>query len=123
MSYTISLNIEGIGTIAVDAFSFGIQGEATTGAGGGSSTVSDLTITKRLDTSSLKLFQAAVTGKHFVKATLSLTKAGSTTPDAVYLLTEIVISSFAESGNGHDGIFPVEVIALAFSKLSFQVVS
>lgn len=64
--------------ISVQDFSFGVSnGMTTAGGGAGKASLDLLTITKRVDRSSNKLFIAAASGQNIPTATLSARKSGA----------------------------------------------
>jgi type VI secretion system secreted protein Hcp len=72
-----------------------------------------LTITKNVDSSSPKLFEAATTGRHIKEIILELHRAGTNGGKVKYLeirLEQVIISYFKQGGGG---AFPVEVVSFA----------
>jgi len=83
--------------------------------------LSDLNITKVVDSASPALFKAVCTGQHIAEAVLSVNRADSKGGKVEYLkytLTDVVASSYQASGSDESGL-PVESISLNFAK--FQV--
>jgi type VI secretion system secreted protein Hcp len=85
-------------------------------AGGASAeraNVEPLTITKNIDSSSPKLFEAAVTGKHIKEIVLELHRAGTNGGKVKYLeiRLEHALISYLKQGGG--GAFPVEMVSFA----------
>jgi type VI secretion system secreted protein Hcp len=88
----------------------------SSGAGAGSGRVGlhDIQITKLIDKSSPKLFQALVSGKHFSTVKIELAKKGK-----VYetiKLSSVVVASLQQSGHGGDKP-PSESVTLNFAKM------
>jgi hypothetical protein len=103
-------------TFKVLDFSFASPGTAA--ASGRRVQVKDISITKRVDKSSAKLFQACATGKHFPGAKLTLRKASG----KIYLvfrfkLVAVKTISLASSKGGGT---PLQAITLSFSQESIE---
>jgi type VI secretion system secreted protein Hcp len=101
-------------TFSALAFSFASPGHGTGSARGVQ--VKDISITKRFDKSSAKLFQACATGKHFQQAKLTARKASG----KIYLvfrfkLVAVKTISWASSKGGGT---PLQAITLSFSQES-----
>jgi hypothetical protein len=95
---------------------FAFASPATATASGRSTQVKDLSITKRLDKSSTKLFEACATGKHFPKATLTVRKASG----KIYLVFTfklVAVKTISSASNGGGGS-PLQTITLSFSQQS-----
>jgi len=128
MSYTITLTTT-IGTntftVPVESFNFSEETPVVTNTGGGGTAgrpiFAPLMINKILDANSPSLYLASVTGRHLPTVTLALTRAGSTTPDATFTLSNALITEVRESGNSHGGPFPTEEVIFAFEKI--QIIS
>src|SRR5690348_9164213 len=84
---------------------------------------SEVSFTKRIDKSSVKLFEACASGKHIDKATIYIvgTQEGDTQEFSSYELADVLVSNFNESGNGGD--LPHESVALNFTKFTFKFTS
>lgn len=111
------------GEIDIMSFTFGVsqQGLAHTGGGSGAGKAhfDDLHITKRADKSSPTLMQRCANGQHFADATLTVRKAGGKQEEYYQVkMTEVLISSFSNSGSGDDNI-PLENVSLNYSKIEF----
>jgi type VI protein secretion system component Hcp len=76
-------------------------GTAGTGGGAGKVTLGAMMFSKAPDRSSPALFNAVATGRHIAKATLQLSKPGST-PYATYVLSDVTVKSFSTQGTGKD---------------------
>jgi type VI secretion system secreted protein Hcp len=114
----------------------GVKGESTTkdhkdeielvqmsvgGATGGATKThsGEFVIQKKIDKSSPVLFKACATGKHFVKASLTVRKAGGTQFDYLkFSLKDVLITSV--NGTTPSGGKPAEQLTLSFTKLSEQ---
>lgn len=119
------LKIEGIegestdpnhkGYIDFDSFSWGMS-RATSGGGGltgrpvGQPSMSGFSFTKELDKSSPKLFSIFKNGELIKSAELRIRKAGQAEDYFKIEMKEILISSFAQSGDGN-----VEVESVMFN--------
>jgi type VI secretion system secreted protein Hcp len=111
-----------MGWIAVDSYQFDqIRSAASrSGSGGGAGKVnlSDLTITKFVDQSSPKLFEAVSRGKHIQQVVLEVRKTTqdkSGQPYLVVTLHDVLITSVRPSGSGDEN--PKESITFNFGKL------
>jgi type VI secretion system secreted protein Hcp len=72
--------------------------------------VNELTITKRHDVASPKLYEALHNGTHIPKVIIELTRSGGQT---TYLLTDVVVSSYQMSSGGDRP----EVMTLKFGQI------
>jgi hypothetical protein len=86
--------------------------------------IRDITITKKVDKSSPKLFQACATGKHFAKVTLSLRKAGGSGGGTgkIYLVFHfklVAVKTIYTSPSSGAGS-PLETLTLSFSSSSLS---
>lgn len=82
--------------------------------------ISDVVVTKVMDTSSVKLFTEACTGKEGKKAVIHLVTTGS--PGQLYMeytLSSVLISGYSMSTNGDR---PTESISLNFTKLETKYI-
>jgi type VI secretion system secreted protein Hcp len=102
------------GDIQLERFAFG--GAPAPGTTSRAHT-SSLTITKKVDTASPKLFQAAATGKHFQNVQIVLArKAGGKEYDYLKISLQGVLISGVQTNNPSQGS-PVEHVTLTFTKL------
>lgn len=109
--------------IDVLAFSEGMSSPATTHVGGGGGTarvnVSDLSVTKYLDSSSPFIRQQLASGKHIPTATLVVRKAG---PDPLIFfkieLFDVILTSVSMGGSGGEDRM-TENITINFSKIKW----
>jgi type VI secretion system secreted protein Hcp len=129
------------GAIEIDSFSFGASnsgtaGTGSSGGGAGKVSLSDLTITKTVDSSSPKIFDNVLNGMVISSVVLKVYRGaggkGSTGSPTEYLmitLTNCVISGYTlndgTSGSQSpcpptDGGRPMESISINFGQLAFQ---
>jgi type VI secretion system secreted protein Hcp len=113
------------GQIDIESFSWGASntGTAATGGGAGAGKVkfSDFSFSKMLDKASPLLMQAVASGKRIKTVTLYGTAAGEGNGQT-YLtitLTDVLVSSFNESGSGGGGA-PQDSLSLNFTKITFD---
>ncbi len=120
-------NAPSVGTVQIgsgpDAVTFNVldfsfASPATANASGRRVQVKDISITKRVDKASTKLFQACATGKHFQGAKLTLRKASG----KIYLVFRFklvaVKTVYLTSSKG--GGTPLQAITLSFSQESSE---
>jgi type VI protein secretion system component Hcp len=120
-------NAPSVGTVQIgsgpDAVTFNVldfsfASPATANASSRRVQVKDISITKRVDKSSAKLFQACATGKHFQGAKLTVRKASG----KIYLVFRFklvavkTISWASRTGGGT----PLQAITLSFSQESIE---
>lgn len=102
--------------IEVNSWSWGITNSATMTTTG-KATVHDLKIVKTMDEMSPLLFGAVAQGKHYARATLTLSKGGDTPVEyARYVFDDVLIRGSELGGNNPD--VPQENVTLAFRKIS-----
>jgi len=100
------------------------SGSMAAGGGGGAGKVSmqDLSITKHIDKSSPKLFEALATGKHLKEAKLVLRSAGGSQVEyLVITLSDVLVSSYSTGGSSGDDR-PTESISLNFAQIKMSYV-
>ena len=102
-------------TSALLGFGFAVSSAGATGSAK-RTTVHNIQITKHVDKSSAKLFQACVTGKHFNKAKIVFSKGGHST---VYSLTNVLVAS-AQAGSVKGSSQPTETLTLNYTKIEFK---
>ncbi|SEK98867.1 Hcp family type VI secretion system effector [Pseudomonas agarici] len=108
--------------IEIQSIQWGMNqsGSMHTGSGGGSGKVSinNLSFSKSMDKSSPNLMAACSSGKHFPEATLTVRKAGGTSPVEYLVITlkEVMVASYGTNGNQGEDILH-EDIALNFAKV------
>jgi type VI secretion system secreted protein Hcp len=115
------------GEVDLLSFNFGVQqsvsiGSASTGAGAGKSQFHEMHITKRVDSSSAKLFLACASGAHYTEATLTCRRAGGTQAEYLKIKLETVFISKYELGSEENDSnkLPVDRISLNFGKISYN---
>lgn len=84
--------------------------------------LSDLSITKVVDSSSPFLFKAVCAGQSIAEATLSVNRAdgkGGKIEYLKYTLNDVVISNYQASGSDGSGL-PVESFALNYAKIQIS---
>ncbi|MFM0037288.1 type VI secretion system tube protein Hcp [Paraburkholderia strydomiana] len=107
--------------IDVLSWSWGMSQSGTmhlgTGGGGGKVAVHDLSVTKYTDRSTPSLITACATGKHYPTVTLTVRKAGGTTPLEYYKieLEKVLVVNYATGGSDGEDRF-TENVALNFEK-------
>lgn len=109
--------------IEVDSFNFGIGRGITMEAGAMSNreatrpSISEVSVTKRIDAASGGLFKASVTGDEGVKVEIHVVQTGANSVEkyATYTLEECIISSYSISASA--GGPPSEAISLSFAKI------
>jgi type VI secretion system secreted protein Hcp len=89
------------------------------GAGAGKVNVQDISVTKYVDSASPALMLACAKGTHFDKATLTVRKAGGTSPVEYVTITmdEVFITSVSTGGSGGDDRL-TENVGLNFAKVN-----
>jgi type VI secretion system secreted protein Hcp len=128
----ISLTVEGIpATIEVLSFNFSAKqaGSLASGGGGGAGKVSfsDFTFSSTETSSSPVLFNFVNTGKHSQSARLSILNADTGKPQSEWVLTDVLVTSFAVQNGDPDPkkpnnfLVPAVAFALAFQKACYRV--
>ena len=112
------------GEIEVLSWSWGASqsGSMAMGAGGGVGKVSmqDLSITKYIDKSSPKLFEALATGMHLPEAKLVLRSPGGSQVEYLTItLKDVVISSYSTGGSS-GGDRPTESVSFNFAQIKMS---
>ena len=109
------------GSIDIESFSWGVSQMGTGGGcgGGGAGKVQfqDFHFTKRIDKSSPLLFRSAASGKHIASAVLT-GRSASGRDYLVIKLSDVMVSSFMEGGDGTD--VPMETLSFNFAKIEFE---
>ena len=114
------------GSIDVLAWSWGLSQSGTThagpGAGAGKVNVQDLSLTKYVDKSSPKLFQACAAGTHFPTANIFVRKSGDKPLEYYKIeLKDLIVSSVQNSGSsGGDSV--MESITMNTAVINFTYV-
>jgi type VI secretion system secreted protein Hcp len=88
------------------------------GAGAGKVDVQDISVTKYVDSASPVLMKACANGSHFDKATLTVRKAGGTSPVEYVTIhmNEVFITAVATGGSGGEDRL-TENVLLNFAKV------
>ena len=92
------------------------------GMSAGKVSMSDLTITKRVDKSSPKLLELCVTGKHVDEAVLSCSKqTGQKTPEDFLVLkfSEVYVSSQQTGGSAGEDV-GTESLSFSYGKINYD---
>lgn len=108
--------------IELTSFQFGVARQVTGATGSGSTsepTVSEITITKPMDSSSPALLQQAFGGTPQTAEIYFVTASGTGTEVvyAEYKLTNAIVTGYSVSSGGDR---PTESLSLAFSKIQFE---
>ncbi|WP_268797974.1 Hcp family type VI secretion system effector [Pseudomonas huanghezhanensis] len=108
--------------IEIVAYNFGVSqstsatASSSGGAGSGRANLTDFTFSKRLDTSSARLFEASCAGEHIKELTLSLHRAGGEKLKYYEVkLEEVIISDFSQSGESGE---PLEHVQVNFGRIN-----
>jgi len=106
------------------AWSWGVSNSGTThmggGGGSGKANFQDISCTKYIDSSSHALLGACATGEHFIKAVLTVRKAGKTQqPYVTITMDEVMVVSVSTGGSGGEDRL-TENIVLNFAKVKFE---
>ena len=111
--------------IQLVSWSWGAHNSATvtqgTGSGGGKVELSGLSFTKYVDVASAPLLLSACNGNHIADATLSIRKAGGSTPVdyLVIKMNKVFITSFQTAGSGGDDQL-LESVSLNYGSMQFN---
>ena len=135
MAFDAYLKLEGVdgearragheGEIEIMGFSFNGNNPASigvgSGAGTGKVTISGFNCTKNTDASSVDLFVAMCSGKHFPEATVTLIKSGgeAEVPYITYTFKEVFIETFDVGGSAGSET-PMENLSLAFGSVNWS---
>jgi type VI secretion system secreted protein Hcp len=110
--------------IEILSFNHGVVQPASTTAsssGGASSeraTFSSINITKLVDKSSPKLYEASFTGKHISKVTMSFCRSGGDKEKYLEIVMEqVLITSFTQGGGTGSADFPTESLSFVPGKI------
>lgn len=108
--------------IEVLSFSWGL-GQATTSISplsSGRATIQPITITKPVDKSSPKLFEACATGKHIPKLTLELTRTTGQAKQKYlkFVLSDVIVTSVQIPGTTANEA-PLEQVTFNFAKIEW----
>jgi type VI secretion system secreted protein Hcp len=113
------------GEIDVESWSIGASqgGTMAYGGGGGAGKVQmqDFNFTMKVNKASPKLFLACATGDHIKKGTLTCRKAGKEQQEFLKItMSDILVSSFQQGGQGSSDVIPMESISLNFAKIEYE---
>jgi type VI secretion system secreted protein Hcp len=110
--------------IQILSWSWGMAQQGTThrgtGGGAGKVDVSDISITKFVDTASPNLTLACCNGKHFTEGVLTVRKAGEKPLDYLTItMNDLIVSSVSPGGaSGDENV--MENVTLNFAKFKFS---
>jgi type VI secretion system secreted protein Hcp len=115
------------GEIEVLSFSSGVTMPISPNSTAGSKTreranLSDLTITKVVDSASPALFKAVCAGTHLTEAILSVNRAdgnGNKVEYLKYTLNDVVLSNYQAAGADGNGM-PIENVSINFNKFKIE---
>ncbi|MET3711968.1 type VI secretion system secreted protein Hcp [Sphingomonas trueperi] len=132
MAVDIFLKLEGINgeskdsthnnEIDVIGWNWGMSNVGTAHMGGGAGTgkanFQDITVTKYVDLASMPLMLSCAQGKHVTKATLTMRKAGGTSPleYLTIVMEEVLVSNIQHGGSSGDER-TTEMVSLNFEKM------
>ncbi len=109
------------GEIEVLSFSWGVSNASSLGAGSGGgagkASPQGVTITKKLDKSSPKLYQMVSNGDHFKSAVLTIRKSGGKQEEYCVVTLETVYPGGYQISDSGGGDLPMESISLNYSKI------
>jgi type VI secretion system secreted protein Hcp len=134
MAFDAFLKLDGIPGESTDAkhkdeievlsFSWGVSNSGAVahggGGGAGKATFQDFSFMSRLQRSSPKIWLACATGEHIKSAVLTLRKAGGEITGAEFYkvtLTDVLVSSFQESGSEGGDDVPFDSFSLNYAKI------
>lgn len=128
----MSLNVEGIpSAIEVLSFAFSAKnsGSFSSGGGGGTGKVSfsDINFSSNESSSSPDLFNFVNTGRHSQSARLSILNSDTGKPQSEWVLTDVLVTSFAVQNGDPDPkktntfLVPAVAFALAFQKACYRI--
>ena len=107
--------------IVLDSFQLGANNPTSIGTGGGAGsgkvTLSNFTVSKRTDTSSVPLFLACCKGTHFENAVVTVRRAGGEQiKHLTYTFNVLFVEDISWSGGAGDE--PMETISFAYGSVS-----
>lgn len=110
--------------VEIQTYQFGVENATTVSSTGGTSSgkvrFDELTLTKRIDSSTIQFFRSLTSGGRYKQIQLNVQKTGQPAPGPylTYLLGDVVVTS--QQHGGSSGSPPTESIALAFGKLKLS---
>jgi type VI secretion system secreted protein Hcp len=131
MSAEVYLTVDGVegeakaegfeGQIVLDSFQLGANNPTSIGAGGGAGagkvTLSNFTVSKKTDKSSVPLFLACCKGQHFADAEVTIRKAGGEQIEFLkYKFDTLFVEDISWSGGTGDDL-PTELLSLAYGSV------
>lgn len=133
MACDIFLKLDGIkgesaddkhkGEIDILSWSWGMSQSGTmhtaTGGGAGKVSVHDISLTKRIDSSSPNLVQHCCNGKHIKDALLTVRKAGGTPVEYLKVKLEDVLVSSVNNGGSNGEDLLTEHVTLNFGRFEY----
>jgi type VI secretion system secreted protein Hcp len=114
--------------IQVESFSFGVSNSGSAAAGGGAGAgkalVQDFAFVSHLSMAGPQLFLACATGKHFPDALVTVRSSGARTADFYTIkLSDVLVSSYAESGTPSTDALPMDQVTFNFAKIEISFTS
>lgn len=111
--------------IQLESWSWGETNSGTMsyGGGGGAGKVQfqDFHFVMKTNKATPKLFLHCATGEHVKSALLTCRKAGKEQQEFLKVkFTDLLISSFQQSGSGSSDVIPVDQISFNFAKVEYQ---
>lgn len=111
--------------IQLESWSWGESNSGTMsyGGGGGAGKVSfqDFHFVMKTNKATPKLFLHCATGEHVKSALLTCRKAGKEQQEFLKVkFSDLLISSFQQSGSGSSDVIPVDQISFNFAKVEYQ---
>jgi type VI protein secretion system component Hcp len=119
------LTVDGIGTMPIASYSWGVSNPVTIGGiGGGASagkaSFSSLSFMRTVDSMSSALFTASATGRHIPHAVFTAEwGTGNATTTAKYELDDVFVESVQQSRSG--GSAASESLSLAYERVTWTV--
>jgi type VI secretion system Hcp family effector len=117
---TISIRVDGVGTCAVQAWSFGATNSAQVSTSGGSgvgkAAFAPLMVTKAVDSCTTGLMKAVASGNHISTMTLTQTDSNGKTLMTVQLQNAFVVSD--QVGGTTTTAIPAESVAFTYQKIA-----
>jgi hypothetical protein len=116
---TLTLDLGG-SKLSAPIFSYSLARAHGGGGGAGRVATHEIVIVKKQDKASPKLLQFCATGKHIVRGTITVRKAGKGQQEFLTIkLDSVLISSYQTGGSGGSAQ-PTESLSLNFSKIEYK---